>query len=63
MPDTPAPRALLHRSRIAVTLTPSELHKLVTAIEAEVLQAIEAEQEDFADYLFCRVAELREAAR
>ena len=63
MPTTFAPRALLHRSGIVVTLTPAELHTLVTSIEAKAQQAIEAEQEDFADYLLGRVAALREAAR
>jgi len=64
MPTVFAPRALLHRrSAIPVTLTSSELHRLIKSLEAEAQQAIEAEQVDFADYLLCRVAELREAAR
>jgi hypothetical protein len=58
-----APRALLARPLITVALTPSELHKLVRAHEAEAEQAIADGRDDFADFLLRRVAELREAGR
>ena len=63
MPPTVAPRALPRRSTIVVELTPSELHKLVRVIETEAEQAMADEQIDFADFLFLRIASLREAAR
>jgi hypothetical protein len=58
-----APRALLVRSTVTVTLTPGELHKLIRAHEAEAEQAIADGRDDYADFLFRRVAELREAGR
>lgn len=62
--DTLMPRALpKRRHSIAVALTPSELHKLILCHERDAQEAIEAGRDDFADFLLCRVAELREAAR
>jgi hypothetical protein len=59
-----APRALLHRPRIMVELTPLELSMLVDLLETRAtIAAHHSEQIDFADFLFCRVAELRKAAR
>jgi hypothetical protein len=63
-PDRFAPRALLRRALIVVEITPSELALLVEALEARAAVAAEhPEQIDFADFLFRRVAELREACR
>ena len=59
----PAPRALLVRSPIAVELTPSELHRLIRSLEAEALGAVEIGLDDYADFMFRRIAELREAGR
>jgi hypothetical protein len=58
-----APRALLVRRLITVELTPAELHRLVRSIEADALAAIEDGKNDYADFLFRRVAQLREAGR
>lgn len=63
-PDRSAPRALLRRSLISVDVTPSELSLLIETLNAKAVRAAEAfEQVDFADFLFRRVAELREAFR
>jgi hypothetical protein len=58
-----APRSLLVRSTITVELTATELHSLIQAKEAEAVQAEAEGKVDFADFLFRRVAELREATR
>ena len=63
-PDRFAPRALLRRPLICIQVTPSELSLLIKALNAKALRAAEdPEQVDFADFLFRRVAELREAFR
>jgi hypothetical protein len=63
-PDRLAPRALLRRSLISAQVTPSELSLLIETLTAKALRAAEdPEQVDFADFLFRRVAELREAFR
>jgi hypothetical protein len=63
-PDRFAPRALLHRSLISVQVAPSELSLLIEMLTAKALRAAEdPEQVDFADFLFRRVAELRDAFR
>ena len=62
--DRVTPRALLHRTMVSVELTSNELSILVAALECRALQAADrSDQVDFADYLFRRVAELREAFR
>jgi hypothetical protein len=61
--DRFTPRALLRRQFITVDLTPSELHRLVRALEAEATAATADGRDDFADFLLRRVAELREASR
>jgi hypothetical protein len=58
-----APRALLARPLIPVDLTASELHRLIRCLEAEAVAAAEVGMDDYADFLFRRVAELRETAR
>lgn len=58
-----APRALLRRPKLAVELTPSELHILIAALEQRATAAADDGIDDFADFLFCRIAELRETAR
>jgi hypothetical protein len=64
VPDLSAPRALLHREMITVHLTSLELSNLIELLEARACRAAQhPEQVDFADYLFWRVAELREAFR
>jgi hypothetical protein len=62
--DRFAPRALLARPMITIDITPSELWLLIEAMEAAANRAAEdSTQIDFADYLYRRIAELREAAR
>jgi hypothetical protein len=62
--DRFAPRALLSRPLITIEVTSSELSMLVEALNTRACRAAEdPEQIDFADYLFRRVAELREAFR
>jgi hypothetical protein len=58
-----APRSLLVRETIMVPLTAAELHGLIQKTEAEAVQAEAEGKLDFADFLFRRVAELREATR
>jgi hypothetical protein len=59
-----APRALLRRRRIRVGLSPWELHRLIRSLEERAREAAdEPDGVDYADYLFRRVAQLREAAR
>jgi hypothetical protein len=63
-PDRTTPRALLRRSLISLAVTPSELSLLIEALNAKAVRAAEdPDQIDFADFLFRRVAELREAGR
>lgn len=62
--DRCTPRALLHRLMLTVELTPLELSMLIEAMEARAVAASHhSSQVDFADFLFRRVAELREAFR
>jgi hypothetical protein len=62
--DRTAPRALLQRSLISVKLTPAELSSLIEALNTKAVHAADdPDQIDFADFLFRRVAELREAFR
>lgn len=63
--DRFAPRAVLAaRQTIAVDLTPFELSLLVEALEARATRAAEdPDRVDYADHLFVRIAQLREAAR
>jgi hypothetical protein len=63
VPDRFAPRALLQRSLIPVELTGSELYRLISFHEAVAAAAAEIGLDDYADFLFRRVAELREAGR
>jgi hypothetical protein len=59
-----APRALLRQMRITVALSPLELSLLVAALERRACEAADdPDMVDFAQFLFCRVAELREAGR
>jgi hypothetical protein len=59
-----APRSLATRSLVTIEVTPHELHRLIRAIEDDAAKAADnPDQIDFADYLFQRVATLREAAR
>ena len=62
-PDRTAPRALLVRSLIPIEITASELHRLIRSLEAEALAAADIGLDDYADFLFRRCAELREAGR
>jgi len=62
--DRATPRALLYRTMVSVELTSNELSILIEALESRAVQAADrSDQVDFADYLFRRVAELREAFR
>jgi hypothetical protein len=58
-----APRALPARKKIPIEVTPLELHRLIRSIEAEAMSAIDEGKDGYADFLFVRVAELREAGR
>ena len=59
-----APRSLPVRLTIAVELHPDELYKLIRTLEAEAIAAADhPEQVGYADYLFQRIAALREAGR
>jgi hypothetical protein len=58
------PRALLHRPKITVEITPHELYLLIQALEARADKAAEdPATEDYADYTYQRIAVLREAGR
>jgi hypothetical protein len=62
--DRTAPRALLHRSLITVEITPLELSVLIEVLTTRAVRAADdPDQVDFADFLFRRIAELREAFR
>jgi hypothetical protein len=62
--DRLAPRALLVRPAITIEVTPSELCLLIEALERAASRAAEdPAQIYFADYLYRRIAELRDAAR
>lgn len=64
MPSKDPPRSLLRRRTITLDVTPTELHDLIETINAKAIRAAACpEQEDFADFLFQRVAQLREAGR
>jgi hypothetical protein len=59
-----APRSLVIRPLIRLEVTPFEHAGLIAWLEARALHAAEdPAQIDYADYLFRRIAELREAAR
>jgi hypothetical protein len=59
-----APRVLLsRRHRIAIEVSPSELHRLIKSLENEAIEAIEDGRDDYADFVLLRCAELREAMR
>jgi hypothetical protein len=59
-----APRALLRQTRIAVELSPYELALLIQVLERRACQvADDPEMIDFAQHLFRRIAQLREASR
>ena len=58
-----APRALLAHPLIVVEITPSELHRLIRSLEAEVTAAIDDGRDDYADFVLLRVAQLREEGR
>jgi hypothetical protein len=59
-----APRALMRQPRIAVEVSPLELSLLITALERRACQAADdPEMVDFAQFLFSRIAELREQGR
>ena len=49
--------------KILVLLTPEELHDLITLLEARATEAADADKVGYADFLFTRIAELREAGR
>jgi hypothetical protein len=57
-----APRSLAARTLIPVEITPRELHRLIRILEDEAVKAADdPDQLDFADFLFQRIAVLREA--
>ena len=59
-----APRALLRQILIPVELTSHELALLIEVLERRACQAVEdADMVDFAQFLFDRIAQLREAGR
>jgi hypothetical protein len=59
-----APRALLRRSLITVKVTPLELSALIELLETRATVAADhSDQCDFADFLFRRIAQLREVGR
>jgi hypothetical protein len=59
-----APRAVLRRQTITLEITACELHDLIEAINAKAVRAAAfPDQVGYADYLFQRVAQLREAGR
>jgi hypothetical protein len=62
--DRTAPRALFRRPLISIKVTPFELSLLIERLQARALVAADdPDMIDFADYLFGRIAELREAGR
>ncbi len=66
MQEPLGPRAFTppFRQTITVEVSPEELHKLVRALESDAERAAQcSDQAGYADYLFRRVAALREAAR
>ena len=59
-----APRALLRQMMIPIEVSPLELSVLVAALERRACRvANDPDMIDFAQFLFDRVAQLREAAR
>jgi hydroxymethylglutaryl-CoA reductase len=62
--DRFAPRALLLRASITIAVTPGELSLLIAALQSKAERAAEdLDQVDYADYVFQRIAALREAGR
>jgi hypothetical protein len=62
--DPSAPCALLQRSLITLAITASELSLLIGTPEKRAIHAANnPDQIDYADFLFRRIAEPREAAR
>jgi hypothetical protein len=62
--DAFSPRSLLVRQTVTVELSAEELHVLISALQAEAEHAAQHfDQVGYADHIFRRVAELREAAR
>ena len=62
--DRFAPRALLRQMMILIEVTPTEHSLLIEALERCARQpADDPETIDFAQYLFDRIAQLREAGR
>lgn len=58
------PLALLVRPTITAELTPSELSLLIEALQARAIRAADdPDLVDYADFLFRRIAMLREAGR
>lgn len=59
-----APRSLLVRETITVEVYPVELHDLIELLTARAVRALmDPDQIGYADYLFTRIAALREAGR
>jgi hypothetical protein len=59
-----APRSLLVRETITLEVYPIELHDLIELLTARAVRAAESpDQVGYADYLFQRIAALREAGR
>ena len=59
-----SPRSLPVRQTVTVELFPDELYRLIRALEAEAERAAEfVDQVGYADFLFQRVAALRETGR
>ncbi len=57
------PRAIPHRPMVRVSLTVSELHILLRAIERDAAAAEQEGRWEVSDHLSWRAADLREAAR
>jgi hypothetical protein len=59
-----APRSLATRSLVTIEVTPYELHRLIRILEDEATKAADdVDQIGYADFLYQRVAALREAAQ
>jgi hypothetical protein len=58
------PRSLLVRPTISAELTPHELYRLIETLSADAICAAACpNQIGYADYLFQRIAQLRETCR
>ena len=57
------PRAIPHRPTVRVSLTVSELHILLRAIDRDAAAAEQEGRREVSDHLSWRAAALREAAR